>query len=1065
MSRSTIASLFRKAPLWIISGVFLCLFNTASAQNRTITGTVTDAASRQPVENASILIKGESKGVSSDDKGRFSIQAPAGAVLQISMVGYTTREITITATQTVYNVALEISDAELESVVVTALGIKREEKALGYAVSTVRGEELTDAMSNNWSDALTGKVAGINLIKSGGGPAGSSKVVLRGENSLNGNSDALIVVDGVIISGASGRQTGSGSGAYLDGDSPVDFGTSMNDINPEDIESVSVLKGPGAAALYGARGANGAIIITTKGGSAKNKGLGISFNSNANFETISRWPDYQYEYGQGASGQHTWYSYGDTEFGQTTRSTSSAWGPKFDGQYFYQYDPELRGAGLTPTEWKPYRNNRKDFFETGQTYTNSLSLEGSNKTTSARLSLTNLHNKWIMPNTGYDRNTVAFSVNHKASEKLRFSAKVNYTNKKSDNLPSTGYNNQSIMYFIRGLTPNMNMDWFKDYWVPGREQIEQTRPFSSLLDNPYLISYEMDNKMNRHGVIGNVSATWNFTKDLSLLVRTAVDLSMEDRSQQRPFGTQKFVYGMYREQTINRFEINSDWLLSYKKNISDRISSSYSVGGAAMSNRYKKTDVRAEQLIYPGEFTLANSRNMLISLPLTEQYNVNSFYALTQFSYDEWLFWDLTGRVDWTSTLAHPRVKNNVAFFYPSINASAVLSQVLTLPKQINYLKLRGSVAGVGSGGVTPYRTSYNYIATSFPGGLSNPREIPNESLKPLFTTSYEVGIDARMFNNRIGLDVAVYQNNTRDEIFAIPIDRSSGYSALIANAGLVRNRGIEISLNAQVLRSITGLNWNTTLIYYSNQNRIVELVEGVDTYVMSTGPASRGSVEARPGGRMGDMYGIGYQRNEEGKIIYDNNGMPLRTDTVKYLGNTTPRWKASIQNEFRYKNFRFSFLVDGQFGGVSYSLTHAVLAEEGKLKKTLPGRYNGIIGDGVRLVDGKYEKNDVLVTNIQAYYDAHYNRDNIEANTFSTDFIKFREARIDYTIPSRSLQKIGLQRATIGIYGRDLFMITHWPAFDPEFGTLGDGSITAGFEIGQMPATRNVGVVLSIGL
>jgi hypothetical protein len=299
-----------------------------------------------------------------------------------------------------------------------------------------------------------------------------------------------------------------------------------------------------------------------------------------------------------------------------------------------------------------------------------------------------------------------------------------------------------------------------------------------------------------------------------------------------------------------------------------------------------------------------------------------------------------------------------------------------------------------------------------------------------------------------------------------VPIDRASGYAATIANAGLVKNQGIEIKLEGNVFKSKKGFAWDVFATYAANVNKIVDLIEGVDTYVMSTGPANRGSIEARPGGKMGDLYGIGYLRSPDGRIVYNTQGLPMRTTEIKYLGNTNAKWKGSVGSEWKFKNFRLNVLMDGQFGGVAYSLTHAVLMEEGKLKKTIPGRYNGIVGDGVQYdaVTDKYSTNTVVATNIQAYYDAHFNRDNVEANTFSTDFIKLREARLDYTFPKSITSKLKLQRAAIGIYGRDLFMITNWPAFDPEFGTLNDGQINAGFELAQFPSTRTMGVSLTVG-
>jgi TonB-linked SusC/RagA family outer membrane protein len=1048
----------------LLSVILMTMCMQVFAQQRKISGLVTNPSDGKPLTGISVLVKGTARGTTTGVDGRFSIGAAENETIVFSGIGFETREIKL-GKQEELSVQMVESVGQLADVVVTALGIRREERALGYAVSKLDGEEITDAMSNNWTNAMTGKVAGLNLLKSGGGPSGTNKIVLRGENSLGGNSEALIVVDGVVISGSSGALTGTGSSSYLQGESPVDFGTSLNDINPEDIESVTVLKGPGAAALYGARGANGAIIITTKSGSTKRKGLGITYNLNASIDKINRWPDYQYQFGQGATGQDSWYSYNDSEDGPSTRSTSSAWGPAFNGQSYYQYDPVTRTKSTTRTPFKPYENNRKDFFETGRTLINSVTVDGGNQNTTMRLSFTNLKNKWILPNTGYDRNTVALSISHKLSDKFQISTKVNYTNKFTDNLPSTGYNNQSIMYFIRGMTPNLDLNWFKEYWVPGQENIAQTRPFSSLLDNPYLILYEMQNKSNRHGVIGNVSATYNITKDLSVMLRTALDYASEFRSQQRPFGTNKFAEGMFRTQNIFSQEINTDFLIRYGKDFLKKFNVNISVGGSRMTNRYILDELRADQLNLPGYYNLANSKNPVVAFPRRNTYKVNSLYALLQFSYDNFVYFDATAREDWASTLATPTSDENSDFFYPSFNLSVILSQKLKLPQAISFLKVRGGLAGVGSGGTIPFLTAYAYTPTLFPGGLSNPTSIANPELQALLTQSMELGLDIRFFKNKLGLDVALYQNNTKNQIFPIPIDRASGYSATIANAGLVRNKGIEIQLNGNVLTTAKGFSWNIFATYAANTNRIVDLVEGVDTYVMSTGPANRGSIEARPGGRMGDLYGIGYERSPDGQIVYNDQGLPIRTTTIKYLGNTNAKWKGSLGSDFKFKNFRLNVLFDGQFGGVAYSLTHAVLMEEGKLKKTIPGRYNGIIGDGVRIdASGKYVKNDILATNIQSYYDAHFNRDNVEANTFKTDFIKLREVRFDYTFPKSMTSKLKLQKAAIGVYGRDLWMITKWPAFDPEFGTLNDGQINAGFEIAQFPSTRTMGISLTVG-
>ncbi|KIO76155.1 membrane protein [Pedobacter lusitanus] len=1033
-----------------------------------LTGKITDQ-NTEPIPGVSVKILETAQTIQSNNDGNYSINLEPGTYTiitkYISFEDTRTEKVKITANHnTVLNLHLQESTNALNEVVVTALGIKREEKALGYSTKVLKTEQLTDAMSNNWTDALSGKVAGLNLIRSNGGPAGSNKIILRGESNLTGENDALIVVDGVVINHGSGRTTGSGSSAYLQSESPIDFGSGLNDINPDDIENVTVLKGPGAAALYGQRGANGAIIITTKSGKKRN-GIGVTINSNTAVETISRWPDYQYEYGQGNDGA-SFYSFGATEDGPSTRSTSSAWGPKFNGQSFFQYDPITKTAGTVRTPWVPYKNARKEFFESGRTFTNSVTLDGGNDKTTFRLSLTNVDNKWIIPNTGYGRNTVALSATHKVNDKLQVATKVNYTNKFSDNLPSTGYNNQSIMYWNMFWLPSADTGWLKDYWAPGKENVLQSYPFSSYPDNPYLIAHEMLNKSNRNALTGNVQATYNFSKNLSLMVRSALDFSYDARSQQRPFDTEKFKKGMYRTQNIFSQEISNDFLIRYQKDIHKDIKISVSTGGSMLRNTYNKDELRADSLTYPGIYSLANSAGVLTPKPYRGKYGINSFYGVATASYKDYLFLDITGRNDWNSVLATAKSTDNVSFFYPSVNLSAIVSEMFKLPEFISYAKVRTSVAGVGSGQQTPYITSFTYdVADNYPGGLQNPTVLTNTNLKPLYTTSYEVGTDLRFFKNRLGVNIALYKSDTKDQILKTTVDRSSGVSYAYVNAGKVRNQGVEIELNGTPIAQKDGFKWTVFGTFTANRNKIIALTESLDNLILQSGPASRGAIVAKVGGSMGDLYGRGYKRSPDGQIVY-NNGYPVIPDDQLYIGNTNPKWKASLGNQFHYKNFSASFLVDAQYGAVGYSLTAAVLAEQGKTTNTIPGRYNGIIGKGVvQQADGSYSPNTVIAQDMTTYYTTHYGRDNIEGSTYSTDFLKLREARFDYTFKPKTLRRIGLQRATIGVYGRDLMTITKWPGFDPEFGTLNDGTINQGFELGQFPSTRTFGINLTIGI
>jgi len=1043
-----------------------------NAETVTLSGTVIDDSDSEPIPGVSITDNNKKSLAVTDVKGNFTLRAPKGTELSFSLIGYTPYKLMLTENGSRTLIRLKQSNTSLNEVVVTALGIKREEKSLGYATTVVNGEQLTSALSSNWTDALSGKVAGLNLVRSNGGPTGSNKIILRGENNINSaENEALIVVDGVVINNSGGRRTAiAGESVYGTGSDnmPADYGSSLNDINPEDIESVSVLKGPGAAALYGQRGANGAIIITTKSGSSKRKGLGITINSNASIETANRWPEMQYEYGQGLDGA-SYYSYLASADGANTGGTSSAYGPRFDGQLFFQYDPVTQTQSAVRTPWVPYKNSVRNFFDTGQTLTNSVSVDGGTDRTSARFSYTNVSNNWIIPNTGYSRNSVALSVNSKVNNKLTISSKLNYGYKASDNLPGVGYGNQSLMYWFMFWQPNADQAWLKNYWELGQEGRKIEYPYSTYPENPYAISYEFINRSKRNGLTGNVQATYSFNKALSLQLRTSLDLSYEERAQERPFDAgAKYPKGSFRTQNINSQEASTDFLLRYAKKFGKDIDFSVSAGGSLLRNTYNKDEVRADSLTYPGLYTIANAAGPRVTVPDKSKYNINSFYGLISTGYKDFLYLDLTGRQDWSSVLATPERTDNVGFFYPSASLSFIASEFFRLPAQVSFAKFRASFSQVGSGGTTPYRTSYTYGTAGgglYPGsGLENPGALPNANLKPQLTTAYEIGTDIRLFKNRLGFDLALYTGNTKNQLLTRIVDRSSGYNSVLINAGRINNKGIELALNGTPV-SGKKFTWNANFTFSANRNEVTELADS--SVVLRTGPAAGGQIVAKVGGSLGDMYGRGYVRAPDGQIVYDETtGFARITQDVVYLGNTIPKFKTSISSNFRYQQFSLNVLFDAQVGAVAHSLMNYKMVEQGKLKSTLPGRYNGIIGKGViQNPDGTYKPNDILTFDVDNYYRSQMGSENAEGSTFSTDFIKFREARLDYTLKPNIIKKLGIQRATIGAYGRNLFIWSPWPMFDPEFGTLAGTDIVMGFETGQFPSTRTFGLNLTIGI
>lgn len=1040
-------------------------FAQTPAQNIVIKGTVLDDQDGQILIGTTITDNNKKFLGVTNEKGNYIITIAKGTTVLYNMVGYTTLRKTFNNNENNATIRLASSTSQLSEVVVTALGIKREEKALGYAVTKVDSTQLTDAISSNWTDALSGKVAGLNLVRNSG-PAGSNKIILRGENNLTGDNEALIVIDGVVASSSSRRTAATGGGVYgTSGDiMPVDFGSGINDLNPDDIESVTVLKGPAASALYGQRGANGAVMITTKSANKNKKKLGISFTSNSSWEDVNRGPARQNEFGAGTDGT-TSYQFG-------TGNTSSTYGPAFaDGYMFFQYDPATKAKGLTKTPWVGYGDPVDGFFITGFESTNSVSLDGTLKKVGLRFSASHGNNEWIVPNTGMERTNVSLNANTNITKRLSLNLKVQYSNRNSDNLPATGYGNQSLMYWFMFAQPNINPDWYRDYWAPGKELQQFVNLTTSFPEGPYAISEQYLNGQKRNGWLGNIQATYKFTDELSLMVRASGDYNKDRRETMRPWDTSSggmFAQGSYRVADIKSYEINADFMLKYDKTLTKDFNLSASVGGSQMRNEYSKLETRADGLKIPGYYSLTNNINKLVYVPDTARYRINSLYAMTSLAYKNYLFLDLTIRQDWNSTLATLTRKDNVGFSYPSASLAFVASDFWEMPKAISFAKLRASYAQVGSGSTTPYRTAYNYLIAAngvYPGNaMTNPRILPNPDLKPLMTTTIELGLDLKLFKNRLNFDVAVYSGNTKNQILSRVLDKSSGYDIGIFNVGRVNNKGLEMSVNATPLKT-KKFTWTLNGTFSANRNEIKELADS--SVILRTGGfGNSGQVVAAVGGSMGDLYGTGFLRSPDGQIIFDAvTGYAKPTAEVKYLGNTLPKFRFSFGTGVTYQQVSMSVLFDAQLGAVGHSFTFARMASLGKSTITLPGRYNGIIGDGV--VDnggGTYRKNDIIATDIEGYYNSlYYNQ--AEGSIFSTDYLKFREANITYAFNKKFLSRIGFSKLTVGAYGRNLFIWSPWPAFDPEFGTLAGSDIQQGFETGQLPSTRNYGVRLVVGL
>nr|WP_288695550.1 SusC/RagA family TonB-linked outer membrane protein [uncultured Prevotella sp.] len=985
---------------------------------------------------------------------------------------------------------------ELNNVVVTALGIKREEKSLGYSTQTVSGDDITATMPTNWSQALQGQVAGLNVV-SAGGPLSSTQINLRGNVSMNmdGNG-ALIVVDGVPLSSPMNNPGGSyGAGGNSEGS--VDYGNGFSDLNPDDIESIQVLKGASASALYGARAANGVIMVTTKSGKKAKKGLGISYSFNNTWERAAHFPDYQYEFGQGVAknigtkgtaweGQQ-YYSYGKGDDGlASTSGTSSAFGAPFEGQMFYQYSPENEGRADEATPWRPYKNNHSDLFQTGHTMTNAIALTGNNGTGNMRLSLTHSKSEWILPNSGYERLTAAFAGSQQISKRVKINARMSYTYRDVKNTPQLTYNSNSLSYFLIFMNPNFNLDWFKPMWYKGKENIKQIRPFSGYLPNPHVLLYEATNPAKKHSFNGNISANFTINRFLDLQLRSGMQATAQQQEQHRPWDDKVYPTGFFKKQNIFDYEVNSDVLLSYHNSFDNGFNVNASVGGNMMQSYYDLLSASVTGLNTPGVYNLANGVSSPLVNTTIRKKCVNSLYFMANLAYKDMLFLDLTGRNDWSSTLP----KQHRSFFYPSVSLSAVVNSIAKLPSWIHLLKVRASWAQVGND-TDPYKTSPYYTTSDFAGALVKPSTLYNADFKPEMSSNWEGGFDFRVLGGRLGLDMTYYYNRTKNQILNAPFDPTTGYTKGTINSGCVSNRGVELVLRGTPIKT-RDLQWDLTATWSTNKNKIESLSDFADErQILGSYVSGNVSIIGTKGGTTGDIWGYKLKRNPQGEVIIDATGLPARPSEIEYVACALPDWEGAFNTSVKYKNWSFAMQWDGKVGGKTYSQSHHKMSEQGHIKETLNGRKPGtslyldidnpdiqalfkaqkitpvagvyciapgVVDNG----DGTYSPNQKIVT-IEAYYKEYYRIGNVETNTFDTSYLKLREVRIDYNLPKKWLKNTFISNATVGLYGRNLLCITDYPMYDPETASLDGSSFVTGVEVGTLPTTRSYGINLKL--
>lgn len=1069
---------------------------SSNSKPHLVSGIVLDENGR-PMMGVGVIIPTTLQGVVTDAEGKYQIKATPEQSIEFSFLGYKS-EVVKVGTRTTINLSMKTEAQAVESVVVTALGIKRDEKSLGYAAQKVDGEVLASATtSSNWLSGLTGQVAGLNIQQTNSGAGGSSRVTIRGESSVDfANNTALFVVDGVPMYNSATQSDSGGEGsAYA-----IDYGDGTGDVNPEDIENVTVLKGPAATALYGSAAANGAIIITTKSAEKLASKISVNYTTNLTFETVNTSPDLQYEYAQG-QGNTDYYYYvrsEDKELGlawdpyptYTNQTGLLSWGTKIDGRNMYQYYNRKTGVGLTTDELgdtrrvatplENYGDWFKQFFQTGYTWSNSVSISGRiNKRNSVRLSVRDMHSQGITPNSPYNRQDISLRTRNEISKWFTSEISLKYTRRDYDNIPvSSGYGATSIMYSLWCYAPNINMDWAKDYWLNGKEGLQQDATLTGGKNNAYFLANESLNTQVKDRIYGNVKLDINILKNFTLMVRGGLDSNFDFRTQRTPTSTQADPNGYYREQNIRSMQYSGEFLFRYVQDFEHNFNLTANFGGSILNRSYSKQHQWADDLKYPSLYTLANSEGLVKTSNESYVRQTNSLYGMVQLSWKNAIFLDITGRNDWSSTLPAA----NRSYFYPSVSGSVVLNELFDFGRTngiLNLLKLRASWAQVGHD-TAPYRIEEFYASTLFPGNVTTQSKKVNGDLKPEMVSSWEVGLDLRMFRNRLNIDFSYYNSTTKNALAQMPVSSTTGVDQVFTNAGSIRNQGIEIAATGTLIRT-KNIRWTINANWSMNRNKVLALGDGIDFWQVSQ-YSSYAYMYAYVGGSLTAMYGRAYKRAPEGsyvvdstgrmidvsgQIVHDKNGTPMTDEDMSYIGECLPDWRGGFGTTFSWKGLKFGIKFDGQYGGNVWSLTNWVLNYRGKGTATLEGREGGFTPTGViQLADGNYKICDVThdANSIQSYYQAKYDRACTEANFVSTSYLKLREVRLEYSFPKKLLAKTKvIQGLSIALFGNNLYCWSKFPGFDPEAVSMRGAALTPGFDLLQMPGTATYGGSISI--
>lgn len=1058
-----------------------------AAQVTTVRGIVTTEEDGEPVIGASVIVKGTSLGTVTDVNGRFELSGfpPSATRLLISYISLMAKEVAI-APQV--SVTLKSDTHLLDEVVVTALGISREKKALGYTAQEVKQNALVQGKDNNLLNSLSGKIAGVRITNTQG-DVGSSRIVIRGETSIAGENQPLFIVDGIPVDNSQLNARSSGR----------DFKNAIADLNPEDIKTLTVLKGPNAAALYGARAAHGAIVITTKGGDKRQKGIGITLHSSTQVSFVATLPEFQNLFGQGAGGR---FSYVDGKGAGVNDGVDESWGPRLDiGLLIPQFDSPLDADGnRVATPWVSHPNNVRDYFRMGISTNSGISVARGDDKYQFRVGYNYEKQVSIVPDAGTNKTNISLNTDYHLAKWIVVGATANYIVYTAPSLPGSATPSGSN---VRSNSPMLQFLWFGRQVDTNSLKADYTRNWnSSYYDNPFWSTSYNTQSQERHRLIGDLHAEFRLTDGLNVRFRTSTDWYNDRRKSKVKWGSAGAgsPYGSYAEDAYTVKENNTEVLATYIKQLNKNWGIDALLGFNVRNKQYENNYQAAPRLAVADLYTLTNSRDPLTSSNDFYRLRQYGLYGSIQLDYRRWAFLNITGRNDWSSTLP---VDNN-SYFYPSVTASVLLSEAFGWrSKAVNYLKIRGGWSQVGAD-ANPYQLATVFTSeTAFNGNpLQSSSTIGmNPNLKPEKTSSIEAGFEAAFWDNRLYLDFTYYKTDSRNQILKLATTAASGYTSQVRNAGHIRNRGYEIQLGAVPIQTSKGFRWNLDLNYGANSSKVVKLDdEGLITsyQLYSSGIQILASVSEA----YGTLFGTSYVRDANGNVVVDANGLPKISTTNKTLGKFTPDWTGGISNTFSYRSLSLSFLIDASVGGSIFSNTNKTGKYTGVLANTLSGRdaehgglwyYTDAMGNNVRLSespsysvssDGLYyaqvngqstrvyqdgimvegvtesgSKNEEVVS-AEKYYHRIYSI--AEANVYDASYVKLREVALSYRLPRLWTQKLHLQEASVTLTGRNLWTIyKSVPNIDPESAlTTGNAQ---GVEAYSLPTTRSFGVNLSV--